>query len=454
MRRILGSIAAALVLIVALMVFVDTSAAFKPDVVKPGIEEPPVFERDVKAPIRPVEGPEPPLPGRNVSFRGTIEDLPAEDPYTGTWDIELESGELISVEVTEQTRILPPGVTPEVNDSVHVLARDEGSQDGEDLVALKITVEKAQSRWGRPQHFRGQIEVLPADYRSGTWQVSGYSVTVDAETKIHPPDRVPTVGMVANVVAFEQSEETLWAMNIVLQTPEEMESEVEFEGPIEKLPSTEGFTGTWVVDSISVTVTADTELKGADPAVDRTAEVKGYEEDGAVIATWIKVEEPEYEEVEFEGALVTFTDTFPSVWVIDTDPTTATEEVSVTVEISTTIPPIEDLEVGTWVEVKALEQEGGMLLAIRIKVEDEPVGWEQVEFEGTITDLPDSEPNYFGRWTITNTVPMTVVVTPHTDVEGEPEIGATAEGKGFVQGDGYIHAESIKIEKAEGSEED
>ena len=451
MRRILGSIAAAMVLIVALMVFVDTSAAFKPDVVKPGIEEPPVFERDVQVPVRPIRGPEPPMPGRNVSFRGIITGVLPENPaYTGTWDIEVEAAEVISVEVTEQTMILPPGVTPEVGDSVHVLARDQGSEGEEHLVAVKITVEKARGRWGRPQHFRGEIEVLPADHMSGTWQVSGISVTVDAETKIHPPGRVPTVGMVANVVAFEQSDESLWAMNITLQTPGGAASEVILEGTIEVLPEDDDFLGLWVVAGRSVSFTEDTKLKGATPAISLTAEVKGNEQDdGSIVATEVKVKDPEHETVEFEGALVTFTDTLPSVWVIDTDPTTATEEVSVTVGISTTIPPVEDLEVGTWVEVKALEQEGGTLLAVRIKMEDKPVAWDKIEFTGTITGLPDSEPNYFGQWTVTDTVPITVVVTPHTEVEGMPEIGATAHVKGFVQGDGYVHAESIKIPGSE-----
>ena len=445
MRRILGSIAAAMVLIVALMVFVDTSAAFKPDVVKPGIEEPPVFERDVQVPVRPIRGPEPPMPGRNVSFRGIITGVLPENPaYTGTWDIEVEAAEVISVEVTEQTMILPPGVTPEVGDSVHVLAREEGSDDEKSLVAVKITVEKARGRWGRPQHLRGEIEVLPADHMSGTWQVSGISVTVDAETKIHPPGRVPTVGMVANVVAFEQNDE-LWAMNIVLQTPGEAESEVEFEGLIDTLPP-EGLIGTWVIDGISVTVTADTELKGV-PAISRTAEVKGTgsKEDG-VTAIEIKIQGPEHETVEFEGTLMS-TDTLPSEWVIDTDPTTGTREVSVTVTSSTTINTNKGpLEIGCWVEVKALENPDG-LVAIRIKVEDDPSEKIENTFTGIIEELPspDCDPVY-GQWILTTgSVSTTVVVTPHTEITGTPEVDLEAEVTGFTQGDGYFHAESIEI---------
>lgn len=439
MRKIIVSTVAATVLVLALMVFVETSMAFRPDVIRPVADQ---------LPIQLGDEPAPPLPGRNVSLRGTIASLPADESYAGTWDIEIESGDVISVEVTDETVILPPGVTPEVEDSVHVLARAEGEEGEETLAALKITVEKAQSRWGRPHPFRGEIEVLPADYMSGTWQVSGISVTVDAKTMIHPPDRTPELGMMANVVAFEQSDGTLWAMNISLQTPEEAEAEVEFEGPIDDLPEDPDFLGTWVVDGISVTVTADTELEGAEPAVGLIAEVEGYEEDGSIIATKIKVEEPEYEEMEFEATLVS-TDVLPSEWVFDTEPMSETGEISVTVTSSTTINTDKGpLEIGCWVEVEALKLLDGTLVAIRIKVEDDPDADNEVEFTAPIAELPSSGPEGFiGQWVFaTEPISTTVVVTPNTEVEGDPEVGLEAEVKGFLQGDGFVHAESIKIE--------
>jgi hypothetical protein len=453
MRKIVVSMVAGTVLVVVLMVLGDTSMALRPDVARPAIDEPPVLVKEVKAPVRPGEEPEPASVGRNISLRGTIDDLPPDPPYTGTWKIEIDAGEVISVEVTDQTRILPPGIEPEVADAVHVLARSEGSDGEETLVALRVTVEKARNRRGRPLHFRGEIEFLPADPMSGTWSVSGISVTVDAETMIHPPDRTPEVGMVANVVAFEHSDGTLWAMNITLQTPQEAASGVELEGTIEDLPDTGDFVGTWVVDGISVTVTADTELKGAAPAIGLTAKVRGHEQDdGSIAATEIKVKGPEHEEVEFEGAVVVFTDTRPSVWVIDTDPATDSGEISVTVTSSTYINENKGpLEEGSWVEVKALRQPDGTLEAVRIKVEDESAAATEVEFTAPIAELPSPGSGSFnGQWIFaTDPVSTTVVVTPQTEIEGDPAVGLTAKVEGFLQGDGFVHAESIEIQPEE-----
>lgn len=254
--------------------------------------------------------------------------------------------------------------------------------------------------------------------------------------------------MVANVVALEQSDGALWAMNIVLQTPGEAGSEVEIEGTIEDLPDHEDFLGVWLVDSTAVSVTTETELKGADPAEGLTAEVKGYEEDGSIIATWIKVEGPEHLMVELEGTLVS-TDTLGSEWVIDTDPMTDGGEISVTVTSNTYINTNRGaLEIGCSVEIKALEQEDDTLLAIRIRVEDDICQRAEVNFTAEITSLPspDCDPVY-GHWIFDKNPPDTVVVTPHTEIDGEPEVGRSAEVWGFLQQDGYVHAETIEIQE-------
>jgi hypothetical protein len=448
MRRIVVTIIAGTVLATALIVSGGPSMALRPDVAGPRIDQPPVLNKEIVAPVLPAGGLEPALDGRNVTLRGTIQELPMDPPYTGTWRIASEGGDAVSVEVTDQTRILPPGIEPEIGDAVHVLARTEGSGGEETLVALRVTIEKAENRRGRPHHFRGEIEFLPTDPMGGTWNVSGISVTVDAATVIHPPDRTPEVGMVAHVVALEQADGTLWAMNITLQTREEARSQVELEGTIEDLPDTEDFVGTWVIDGISVTVTANTELKGATPAISLTAKVRGQEQgDGSIAATEIRVKGPEHEEVEFEGAVVVFADTRPSVWVIDTDPATDTGEISVTVTSSTYINENRGpLEEGSWVEVKALRQTDGTLEAVRIRVEDDTAAPSAVEFTASIVELPspDCDPVY-GHWIFNTQPPATVVVTPQTELDGEPAVGLTAEVKGYLQGDGFVHAESIEI---------
>jgi hypothetical protein len=442
MRKLVGSIVIGLALVLALMLFVDTSLALRTDVGEDAADQPP-RRAGFRLPVPPLgELDPPPTRGKPENFKGTIEQLPP-DTITGTWWIAIQAGDVISVEVTDQTKIIPPRVNPEEGDAVHVLARREGSI----LMAKHVVIKKERTRRTRPSHIRGEIEELPtpAGTVTGTWMVNGISVTVDEETKIRPKDRTPEIGMWANVLAFEQEDGSLLAAKIALQSREEMESEVEFEGPIESLPE-EGLLGIWTVDGISVIVTEDTRLKGVTPAVGLNAEVEGeLQEDQSVLASKVKVEGPEREKVEFEGTVVA-TDTIPGEWWIRTD----SREISVTVTISTHINEDKGrLEPGAWVEVKAVEQTDGTLEAIYIKVEDGPAEDREIEFEGVIEALPPSAPHaYHGPWTIVaDGTTVTVIASGNTEIEGEypPEQGATVAVEGVLQREGLVKAHRIVV---------
>jgi hypothetical protein len=450
MRRIIGSIVIGLALILALMVFADASRALKSDLDDGEVNHPLALDQARKGPILPVGGSDPVPLHKKVNLKGTIDQLPLTDTLTGTWWIEVESGDLISVEVTNQTKILPPDSEPEVGDTVHVLAQHEGSS----LVANQIVIRKAERKRVRPSHILGEIEHLPTPTGTitGTWVVNGISVTVDSETRIHPRERTPELGMWANVLGVEQDDGTVLAQKITLQLRKEAESEVEFEGPIQFLPEDDAFLGIWVVDEISVTVTETTQLRGVTPTVGLIAEVEGelQEEDGSVLAHRIKVEGPQQEKVEFEGTVVA-TDTIPGVWVIETQTPSGTEEISVTVTISTCINESRGrLEIGAWVEVKAVQQPDGTLEAIHIKVEDGPDEHAAIEFQGIIAELPPSASNSLnGRWTIitgTPSVSITVIVNGQTEIAGEwPEVGATVLVEGILQRDGLVKAHRIEV---------
>jgi hypothetical protein len=218
------------------------------------------------------------------------------------------------------------------------------------------------------------------------------------------------------------------------------------------LPEDDSFLGTWVVDGISVTVTETTQVRGVTPTVGLNAEVEGelLEENGPVLAHRIKVERPEQDKVEFEGTVVA-TDTIPGVWVIETETSSGTEEISVTVTLSTCVNESKGrFEMGARVEVKALQQPDGTLEAIHIKVEDGADGHMAIEFAGTIAELPPSASNSLnGQWTIitgTPTVSITVIVNGQTEIEGEwPQEGADVLGEGVLQRDGLIKAHRIDV---------
>jgi hypothetical protein len=439
------------VLVLAVMVFVDTSMALKPDLDNGEVDRPPAVDKAGGGPVLPVGEPEPVALGRNVNLRGTITQLPPTDTLTGTWWIEIEASAVISVEVTDHTRIIPPEIEPAVGDEVHVLARREGPGDDGKLVARRIIFRKAEKKRVRPSRIRGEIQRLPTGTITGTWVVNDISVTVDADTRIHPRETAPELGMWANVLGLEQDDGTILAQKIALQPREEAESEVEFEGPIQALPEDNSFVGTWVVDGISVTVTETTQLRGVTPTVGLNAEVEGeLQEDESVLASTIKVEAPERETIEFEGTVVV-TDAIPGEWVIETEYPTGTEEISVTVTLSTCINESKGrLEAGAWVEVKAAEQPDGTLEAIHIKVEDGPDEHMTVEFTGIIAELPPPAPRSLnGRWTVvTDTVPITVIVNGGTEIvetAGGVEVGATVRVEGVLQRDGLVKAHRIEV---------
>jgi hypothetical protein len=453
MRKLVGSVVIGMALVAALMVFAGTSLASRPESSGALADAPPPEQGSERA-ISPVKNGDPPPVGeRLVSLRGTIADLPT-DTLTGTWTITDQAGSSWTIMVTEETKIVPPVADPAPGDPVRVLGKQEEDTDYTVIASLIAVRERNQQR-ARPVQFRGEIQALPVPTETvtgseayyGEWVVAGYTFTVDSRTMIHPDKRTPEVGMLANVIAFEQPDGTLWAKNIALHGPEEDENEVEIEGIIEQLPEPP-FLGTWVVDGFTVTVTETTELKGATPAVSLTAEVEGRElEDGTILADEITVEEPEQEEVEFEGSLLVFTDTTPSEWVIETETATGTEQVSVTVTSDTYVDTDEGpLEVGAWVEVEALRQADGSLVAVRIEVEDDVEEDVRVEIEGTVV-ATDTIP---GDWVIeTDSERITVEVTSRTRVVppwASLELGSEVEIKALQRPDDTLLALVIHIE--------
>jgi len=449
MRRVISSILVGFSLVLALMVFVGTVSADKPGPNDRGIRPPAAVPQAQGDGIGRVLAPQPAEAQKKTSLAGVIVSLPT-GTLTGTWWVDVRSNDVISVVVTDQTRIVPPEIEPEVGDAVRILARRvEGVLQAEQVVLRKALRERV-----RPVHIQGEIQHLPAPTGTitGTWVVNGVSVTVNSETRINPGGLLPEVGMWANVLGLAQEDGSVLAQKIALQLREEAGAETEFEGPIQLLPEDESYLGTWVVDGISVTVTITTQLRGVTPTVGLNAEVEG-ELLGAdsVLAHRIKVEPVRQERVELEGAVVA-TDTIPGVWVIETQSPSGTQEISVTVTLSTCINESRGrLELGAWVEVKALEQPDGTLEAIHIKVEDgRPAEAREVEFEGIIHALPPSAPqSYRGQWvllTLADSIPVTVTVTANTEIVGQPGIGAHAKVEGLLQGNGGVRARSIEIE--------
>ncbi|MSP12146.1 MAG: hypothetical protein EXR62_04215 [Chloroflexi bacterium] len=191
----------------------------------------------------------------------------------------------------------------------------------------------------------------------------------------------------------------------------------------------------WVVDSHTVSVTLETEIKGT-PQVGSQVKIEGRMlEDLTIVAKKIEVKDENHnEQVEFRGPIKSFTD-IPGIWIIG----------QFTVTVSTTTHIEGTPAVGALAKGHGLRQSDGTILARQIAIENEHHN-EQVEFRGLIksfTDIP-------GLWVIGQ---FTVTVSTTTHIEGIPAVGALADVHGVRQSDGTILAKQIKVKNEDHNEQ-
>ncbi|MEM4724955.1 MAG: DUF5666 domain-containing protein, partial [Candidatus Hadarchaeum sp.] len=195
--------------------------------------------------------------------------------------------------------------------------------------------------------FKGRIEAITA----AAWTIGGQRVTVNAHTRIDESAADAAVGAMAAVVATRQEDNTLLAIEIVIeQAAPPAEQPFEFQGLIESWSPTK-----WVVGGYTLIITTDTRIEGS-PQKGLLAEVKALRQaDGTLVARQIVVQWPQ-EEVQFEGVVQSIS---PTEWIV--------EGVTVRIDDQTVIEgtPL----VGLSVEVQGLLLPDGAVLGRRIIVQ-------------------------------------------------------------------------------------
>jgi len=205
-----------------------------------------------------------PVPPREVKvrFEGRIEAIAAD-----VWTID---GQLVRIDAN--TRIDEQEGTAAVGAMARVIAIRQ--QDGT-LLAIEITIERAEQTPEQPFEFQGLIE----SFSPTQWIVGGHTLIITEDTLI---EGTPHKGFLAEVKALRQSDGSLLAVHIFVRPPTE---EVQFEGVIQSLGAEE-----WIVDGVTVRLDAETIVEGT-PAVGSRVEVEGLLlPDGAVLARRIMVQ--------------------------------------------------------------------------------------------------------------------------------------------------------------------
>ncbi len=299
----------------------------------------------------------PPAPnkGGGVEFTGNIDSLTGTLPNLTL----MVAGNTVTTDSsTDIIGTLAVGKLVQVKGT----AQSDGS-----ILAVRLKVEDLPGHEGEVE-FRGSIVSLPGtpDF-TGSWVVGDFTVTVNVSTTIDQTRGAVAVGAIAEVKATRQADGSLLAARIKIEDANEFENEAEFKGVVSDLTGTAPALS-MLVNAITVTANAQTQISGT-LANGVLVEVHGSTQpDGSVLASAIKVEQPEAEPVETEFT-AHISGTLPidllGAWPFDNGQT-------VTVDAHTLIDQSRGLAApGALAEVKALKQLDGTWLAVRIKVEND-----------------------------------------------------------------------------------
>jgi hypothetical protein len=258
--------------------------------------------------------------------------------------------------------------------------------------------------------FEGIVESRPED-KMGTWVISGQEVEVVESTRFIENKGPADVGATVVVHARRLNSGGLEAISIRVVRP--AVATVKIKGFVTELAD-----DYLVVNGLTIQYTTETHIVGQ-LEVGVFVKVEAQVLPTGYVATKIEVlplGRPRF--VEFEGTIESMEDANETVegnqWIIGEHEVTVTES---TVIVGTP-------EVVKQAEVRALVQPDDTLLALRIKVIEEP---EMVEWTGTIESLPKR----WGFWVVEG---RAVLVRPQTVMIGDqvPEVGKTARVKALA----------------------
>ena len=234
------------------------------------------------------------------------------------------------------------------------------------------------------------------------------------------------------------------------EPPDFVPGKVELKGVVQALPDSPDRQGTWLVSGITVTVDANTVIQErvGPLALGAWVQVEGMSDgNGGIRARTVRTRHMEaYHKL--EGVL---------------DSLDATQIVVSGIAIQRTAATVVqgNPQPGQPVEVKAMLDANGKMVAVRVKAEDPddvgqaPVGHE-VKFKGVIQTLPDT--GLYGVWVISgysvNVVPGLTEIDEH---KGVIRVGVRVKVEAVREADGTLTALEIEVEEAEddhGDDED
>ena len=371
--------------------------------------------------------------GREVKIEGTFRGVDDD----GNWIV---NGTKIAVSPLTKLR-----GTPAVGQEVEVkaLIQEDGS-----LLAQKIKGEGEGGKRSRSEtKIRGIIEEITDEFVV----IDGLTIALAVLTELEGD---LSVGSFAKVKALLQEDGSLVAREVEGKGADEEDyegerDEVEIEGTIDAVNED----GSIVVNGLTVSISALTEVKGSLVA-GASVKIEGLlTGDGSVLASEVKGKgrkaTKSKSEVEMRGVV--------EAVVLDADGNITgviVNGVEVSIEALTKLKGT--IEVGVRVRVEGIFDDGA-LLAAEVKArgrgeddEEDEDERDQVEIEATVDALvTDAGGNVTG--VIVNGVEVSIEAL--ADIEGALEVGAEVKIEGTVR-DGVLVATKVKLEKADRDDDD
>lgn len=318
--------------------------------------------------------------------------------------------------------------------------------------------------------FTGLIESLPnTPGWQGDWVVSGQTVHVTAATQIKQEDGSVQLGACVKVEGTLLPDNSVDANKIEVKGANECGEDggggggaggsyVEFYGTVSALP-VGSLIGDWMVSGTTVHVTAVTRIEQdhGPVAVNACVEVKGWLlADGSVDANKIETKESNKcagggggagnPQVDFYGTV----ESLPAGGLVgDWQVSGRLVHVSATTQIEQEHGAV---TVGSYVEIKGMQQTDGSIDATKIEVKMSFGGGggnnAYVKFYGTVQGLPAS--GFVGDWTIDGRTVHVDISTRIEQKHGAVAVGAYVEVKGWSQADGSVNAVKIEVKSSPG----
>jgi DNA-binding transcriptional regulator of glucitol operon len=301
--------------------------------------------------------------------------------------------------------------------------------------------------------FSGVIESLPNTAGFiGDWRVSGRSIHVTAATRIEQEKTPVAVGATVKVQGKTRSDNTVDAEEIDVKEAAENDAEVKFQGTVETIPGTPGFTGDWRVGGRTIHVSSSTRIQTEDGpvAVGAFVEIEGMPRtDGSMDASKIEVKSNVNGgdgHDDLKGAIESLPSTpgFVGDWKVSG----RTVHVTVATVIDQEHGPV---AVGALIEVKGTIRVDGSIDATKIEIQSASSDsggstdeGQSAKLNGSIQSLPTST-NLIGDWMIADRVVHVTSSTKLKNEHGAFAVGTRVKAKGLKLADGSFVATKIQV---------